>query len=205
MEQHKSKRSVRLALVLGAAVAGTALVGWGGLAAWNSYTENAGNTVSAGTFGHTNSASGATACTSSATVTSCDVILSASALGSAWTGPAQGTVTITTTGTLSSTFAMAMPTLTPTGGELCSDLTLTVKGADGYAYVSGASLSSAIPSTPVNPTGAGAATAAPWASGATNTFTFDVSPNNSLPTPYNSDPNAVGMSCTFDIEFDQSA
>ena len=45
MESRKSKRSLRMALVLGAAVAGTALVGFGGLAAWNAYTENAGNSV----------------------------------------------------------------------------------------------------------------------------------------------------------------
>ena len=41
METRKSKRSLRLALVMGAAVAGTALVGWGGLAAWQAYTQNA--------------------------------------------------------------------------------------------------------------------------------------------------------------------
>ena len=50
MENRKSKRSLRVALVLGAAVAGTALVGWGGLAAWSAYTENAGNSVAAGTL-----------------------------------------------------------------------------------------------------------------------------------------------------------
>ena len=54
MEHRKSKRSLRVALVLGAAVAGTALVGWGGLAAWNAYTENAGNSVAAGTLTHAN-------------------------------------------------------------------------------------------------------------------------------------------------------
>ena len=47
--ERKSRRSLRVALVLGAAVAGTALVGWGGLAAWSAYTENAGNSVAAGT------------------------------------------------------------------------------------------------------------------------------------------------------------
>jgi hypothetical protein len=54
MENRKSKRSVRLALVLGAAVAGTALVGWGGLAAWQAYTQNAGNAFAVGTLTHTN-------------------------------------------------------------------------------------------------------------------------------------------------------
>ena len=54
MERHTSKRSLRVAMVLGAAVVGTALVGWGGLAAWNAYTENAGNSVAAGTLSHSN-------------------------------------------------------------------------------------------------------------------------------------------------------
>ena len=57
MEHRKSKRSLRVALVLGAAVAGTAVVGWGGLAAWSAYTENAGNSVAAGTLAHANGTS----------------------------------------------------------------------------------------------------------------------------------------------------
>ena len=60
METRKSKRSVRLALVLSAAVAGTALVGWGGLAAWQAYTQNAGNAFTTGSIGHTNQVSGKT-------------------------------------------------------------------------------------------------------------------------------------------------
>src|ERR1035437_5684430 len=52
--ERKSRRSLRVAMVLGAAVAGTALVGFGGLAAWNAYTENAGNSVAAGTLAHSN-------------------------------------------------------------------------------------------------------------------------------------------------------
>ena len=48
----KSRRSLRIALVMGTMVAGTALVGWGGLAAWSAYTENAGNSATAGTLSH---------------------------------------------------------------------------------------------------------------------------------------------------------
>ena len=70
MEQRKSKRSVRVALVLGAAVAGTALVGWGGLAAWQAYTQNAGNAFTTGSIGHTNVVKGGnTTCTSTSAET----------------------------------------------------------------------------------------------------------------------------------------
>ena len=62
METRKSKRSLRLALVMGAAVAGTALVGWGGLAAWQAYTQNAGNAFAVGTLTHTNTARRAVIC-----------------------------------------------------------------------------------------------------------------------------------------------
>src|ERR1039458_5286801 len=56
-------RFIRVALVLAATVAGTGLVGFGGLAAWQGYTENAGNSVAAGTVTHSN-AVGAATCTS---------------------------------------------------------------------------------------------------------------------------------------------
>src|ERR1039458_8337868 len=49
MERHgrraRRTRFIRVALVLAATVAGTGLVGFGGLAAWQGYTENAGNSV----------------------------------------------------------------------------------------------------------------------------------------------------------------
>jgi len=51
----KRRRSVRIALVLGAVVASTAVIGWGGLAAWSAYTENAGNSAAAGTLAHARS------------------------------------------------------------------------------------------------------------------------------------------------------
>jgi len=134
METRKSKRSVRLALVLSAAVAGTALVGWGGLAAWQAYTQNAGNAFTTGSIGHTNQVSGKTLVCQSTTAesTSCDVIVTAANMGSNW-GGATGKVTITSTASLPSTFTLSTPAA-PTG-PLCSDLTLLVTGADGSQYV----------------------------------------------------------------------
>jgi hypothetical protein len=202
MDKKRNKRSLRVALVLGAAVAGTALVGWGGLAAWNSYTQNAGNAFAAGTLQHDNQANGATSnCYSTAAITTCSVILSGSNLNSAWTGTT-GTVKITNTGTLASNFAMDMPAA-PTG-LLCGDLTLAVTDAETPAVTvyPATALTSTMGSTALNDSG-GATSWAQYTGGTAgvNTFTFAVNPGSA----YANDNNAPGESCSFDIQFDQSA
>jgi hypothetical protein len=130
MENRKSKRSLRVALVLGAAVAGTALVGWGGLAAWSAYTENAGNSVAAGTLTHNNYVS-----------SNCASTLGTAPVGVGPAGAPRSSpspvrtrpttscrspapIKIDNTGNLKSTFSMSMPAAA-TGG-LCADLTLKV-------------------------------------------------------------------------------
>jgi len=195
MEDRKSKRSLRLALVLGAAVAGTALVGWGGLAAWQAYTQNAGNAFSAGSASHTNlvGGSGHTACTSTnAEDTICDVIVSGSALDYYWPGTSN-TVAITDTGTLASTFSLSTSSA-PTGG-LCADLNLTVTGAESP------------PTTYVDQTGIGSiasvaltngAKSSTWNQNDSNTFTFAVAPNSGYAT------SGAGQSCSFSVLFTQA-
>jgi hypothetical protein len=199
MEQHKSKRSVRLALVLGAAVAGTALVGWGGLAAWQAYTQNAGNAFTTGSIGHTNQVSGKDlVCQSkSAESTSCDVIVTAANMGSTWTG-ATGKVTITSTASLPSTLTLSTPGA-PTG-PLCSDLTLAVTGADGSQYVDQTTGITNITSVPLKSDVTAPSTT--WQQNDSNLFTFAVGPNN--PT-YENDQNAPTENCTFSVLFTQAA
>ena len=127
MEHRKSKRSLRVALVLGAAVAGTAVVGWGGLAAWSAYTENAGNSVAAGTLAHANGTScvsllgnipvsaGTGWCAATITVANVDP--------ATWTST-NGSIIIANTGNLKSTFTLNLPAAA--SGGLCADLTLKV-------------------------------------------------------------------------------
>jgi hypothetical protein len=199
MENRKSKRSLRLALVLGAAVAGTALVGWGGLAAWQAYTQNAGNAFTTGSIGHTNlvAGSGNTACTStSAEATICDVIVSGSGLDYNWTG-ISNTVTITDTGSLPSNFALSTPT-DPSGG-LCPYLTLAVtgSGSDHSSYVTQSGIGPI--STTALMTSADAST---WNQGDSNTFNFAVGVTAGYSAP---DSGAVGQSCTFSVLFTQAA
>lgn len=199
METRKSKRSVRLALVLSAAVAGTALVGWGGLAAWQAYTQNAGNAFTTGSIGHTNQVSGKTLVCQSTTaeLTSCDVIVTAANMGSNW-GGATGKVTITSTASLPSTFTLSTPAA-PTG-PLCSDLTLLVTGADGSQYVDQATGITSIAGVPLKSDAT--APSITWQQNDSNLFTFVVGPNN--PT-YEDDQNAPTETCTFSVLFTQAA
>jgi hypothetical protein len=200
METRKSKRSLRLALVMGAAVAGTALVGWGGLAAWQAYTQNAGNAFAVGTLSHTNAANLGTACDStlsSATPGACSVIVTDSALTSDFTGT-HGTVTITNTGSLSSTFSMSMAT--PGTSALCADLTLAVSDANGYYYGAagdGVALTEAMSPTQLN----NSAKSSTWAQNDTNTFTFTIGVSGN----YSTDTSVLGTSCSFTILFTQAS
>ncbi len=218
MENRRSKRSLRVALVLGAAVAGTALVGWGGLAAWNAYTENAGNSVAAGTLAHNNYVGSNCAsvigvapvgagpgwCSVMITVTGADAVNGKL--------PATGVVKIDNTGTLSSTFQMSMPSApVSSGGTICADLTLAVTdpdtGAPGTPYAATALTSTmaataidnnaATPSATWSPNGvAGTGTGATG-----NTFTFTVAATGGFASNYAD----AGQSCTFSILFTQTA
>jgi hypothetical protein len=201
MENRKSKRSVRLALVLGAAVAGTALVGFGGLAAWQAYTQNSNNTFAVGTLAHTNAVSGtgvtcnSTNSSAQAASTPCSVVVSGAILSSTWTGTT-GTVTIKNTGGLTSGFSISSPISDAPTGSLCANLDLTVTGADLVQYVNQTGIAS-ISTTALN-TSAGSAS---WATNASNAFAFSVTPgagfstNNSIP----------GESCSFDVLFTQAS
>jgi hypothetical protein len=198
MENRKSKRSVRLALVLGAAVAGTALVGFGGLAAWQAYTQNSGNAFAVGSLTHTNIVSGTgVTCNSSSSLpmtTPCSVVVSGAILTSGWSG-ATGTVTIKNTGALTSSFEISSPPSDPPTGALCANLDLTVTGADSVQYVTQTGIGSISPAIALN-TSAGSSS---WATSASNAFAFSVTPgagfstNNSIP----------GETCSFDVLFTQ--
>ena len=198
MENRKNKRSVRLALVLGAAVAGTALVGWGGLAAWQAYTQNSGSAITVGVLSHSNTVQTGT-CHSGTTVVDCNAIFTISGVGPAWTGGG-GSVTLTSTGSLDSTFAMEMPSApvqVGTVGSFCPDLTLTVKDSNDIQVYSG-SLESAMTSTGLSPANN---TDSPWKTSDTNTYTFTVSP----PSDFSGNALYMGLGCAFDVLFTQTS
>ena len=214
MENRKNNRSLRVALVLGAAVAGTALVGWGGLAAWNAYTMNAGNSVAAGTLSH---AQTATCLSSLGTVPTtgsgvaggwCNAAIAVTGVSSTWTGTT-GTITVANTGNLASTFTMNMPAAP--SGSLCADLTLKVTdpdtGAPGTPYAATA-LSSTMGLTNLynnagtpSLTWTGGGTAGTGAGATGNTFTLTIGVSGT----YATDSTDAGQSCSFNLLFSQSA
>ena len=208
MENRKSKRSVRLALVLGAAVAGTALVGFGGLAAWQAYTQNSGNTFSVGTLSHTNVVTGngvtcgSTTDSSKAAATPCKVIVTGDIDTSSWGGAHNSVVITNDTTSMPSTFSLSSPASDPPQGGLCAYLSLQVSGIDspiGSPYVS-QSLIGSINSTQLNTSGGNST----WNAGDSNTFTFTVSAGTGFADPANTD-KVLGQTCTFDVLFTQAA
>jgi len=215
MEGRTSKRSLRLALVLGAAVAGTALVGWGGLAAWNAYTENAGNSVAAGTLLHNNYvssncasnlgtvpiASGTGWCSAAVTVAGADPANNAL--------PYSATIKIDNTGTLASTFQVDMPAAAvSSGGTICADLTLAVSALGGGAVYPATALTTTMPQESLkNDAGTPVVT---WNGGGTNDTGTGASGNTITVTvaagaSFAADYADAGQSCTFNLLFTQTA
>jgi hypothetical protein len=216
MENQKSKRSLRVAMVLAASVAGTALVGWGGLASWSAYTENAGNSVTAGTLAHANGLSctsnlgtvplsGTGFCTAAVTISGVDPANWVSTVG---------TVKIVNTGSLNSTFQLSMGTaLQAPTGSLCPDVTLKVTDLNSGSPDNGtvwaataltgtftaASLYNNAASPVLTWTGGGTAGTATGATG--NTYTVTVAPGAGFAGDYAD----AGQSCTFGLLFTQTA
>jgi hypothetical protein len=216
MEIRKRKRSLRVALVLGSAVAGTALVGWGGLAAWQAYTENAGNTVAAGTLSHANGAScvsllgtipvsaGTGWCAATISIANVDPVT--------WTGTT-GTIIIANTGSLKSTFTLDLPAAA--SGGLCGDVTLKVTDLNSTAPDTGTvinttALTTAGLTTPVSLynnfttpslTWTGGGVAGTGTGATADTYTVTVAPGGGFASGYADQ----GTSCTFSLLFSQTA
>jgi len=215
MEGHRSRRSLRVALVLGAAVAGTALVGWGGLAAWQAYTENAGNSVAAGTLSHANGlscvsnlgaipTSGTGWCAATITVANVDP--------ATWTSTV-GTIIIANTGSLKSTFTLNLPAAA--SGSLCADVTLQVKdlnttAPDTGTVIASTALTTAALTTPVSLYSNAGTPSLSWTGGGVagtgtgataNTFTVTVAPGSGFAGDYADQ----GTSCSFGLLFSQTA
>ncbi|MGA9113999.1 MAG: hypothetical protein WB802_09415 [Candidatus Dormiibacterota bacterium] len=213
----KATRSLRVALVLAAVVASTAVVGWGGLAAWSAYTENAGNSVGAGTLNHANGTSCVSLLGTIPTTTGtgwCAAAVTISGVDPAnWTGTS-GTIKIANTGSLKSTFTLTMGTggQAPTGG-LCADVTLKVTDLNtivpdtgtvwATTALTGTFTSANLYSNAATPSlsWAGGGTAGVGTGATANTFTVAVAPG----TNFANDSTDAGLTCTFGLLFSQTA
>jgi hypothetical protein len=198
---------LRASLVLAVTLAGTGLIGFGGMAAWQAYSENAGNSVAAGGLGHSN-AVGSQTCTSVTSTSllnqsgnTCAVIVNVS--GVAPSSPSTlttGAVKITSTGTLQSTLTMQMPSAA--AGNLCADLLLSVVDQSSVTDYPATALTTQMGSTSLEDS-AGATVwpgTSPGPAGS-DTYTFTIAKGPS----FNTDYADAGQSCAFSILFTQQA
>ena len=210
-QRKKKNKTVRLGMVLLVTLAGTAVVGWGGLAAWQAYTENDGNSVAAGTLQHKNTTSATCTSVTALPSTGCaSVWVAVNNVSPSSVSPfATGTVKVSNTGSLNSTFKLVTvtsgtTTVTAPAGNLCADLNLQITDAAAATVYNGP-MNVAINSAINN--GLGAAT---WTSGGAtpgggavangNTFTFTVTPGAAFAT----NSNDQGQSCSANFQFQQT-
>ena len=145
-QQRSDRRKLRAGMVFVLVLAGTALIGWGGLAAWQAVTQNNGSTAS--TLGvHMQNAAAVTGainpvtCTDLTSPGACGVVFDASGIKPGY-GPTQvGTVAITNIGSEASTFQLSLQSAVVSGDDgnwtaadntLCADLKLTVTDSTGH-------------------------------------------------------------------------
>ncbi|MGA9112704.1 MAG: hypothetical protein WB802_02740 [Candidatus Dormiibacterota bacterium] len=197
--QGSDRRKLRVGMVFVLVLAGTALIGWGGLAAWQAVTQNNGSTASTLGVHHSNVATvtggGAVSCTDQSSPGTCGAIFDASKITPGY-GPTQvGTVTITNTGTEASTFNLQLTSAVVSGDDtmwtsadstLCADLKLTIADAEPHTVYSGSL--SGLPVEGLD-SSAGSPT---WNSGDSDTFTFSLAlPGGSPNTDEDSTCTAV--------------
>jgi hypothetical protein len=216
-KSRKARRPLRAAGVLVTVVASTAVIGWGGLAAWTAYTENAGNSAAAGTLAHANGASCVSLLGTIPTTTGtgwCAATVTISGVDPAnWTSTV-GTIKIADTGSLKSTFTLSMGTggQAPSG-SLCADVTLGVTDLNTVApdtgtvwaptALTGTFTATSLYSNATTPSLSwlGGGTAGSGTGATANTFTVTAAPGSGFATHYAD----AGASCTFGLLFSQTA
>jgi hypothetical protein len=181
--QRSDRRQLRAGMVFVLVLAGTALIGWGGFAAWQAVTQNNGSTATtlgvhmsnvAAVYGGT-----AVTCTDQNSPSACGAIFAAQGITPGYGPTKVGSVTITNTGTEPSTFQLLLssatvgsadPLWTAADNTLCSDLQLTVTDSESPAFTVYSGSLAAMPAKAIATSG-GAAT---WNPGASDTFNFSL-------------------------------
>ncbi|MGA2284152.1 MAG: hypothetical protein ABSH07_10905 [Candidatus Dormibacteria bacterium] len=204
-QQRSDRRKLRAGMVFVLVLAGTALIGWGGLAAWQAVTQNNGSTAS--TLGvHMQNAAAVTGainpvtCTDLTSPGACGVVFDASGIKPGY-GPTQvGTVAITNIGTEASTFQLSLQSAVVSGDDgnwtaaddtLCSHLQLTVTDSTGHNVWLGSL--AAMPNENITDSAGNLV----WNSGATDTFSFSLA----LPGTANTDEDSM---CTATFTWGQN-
>jgi spore coat-associated protein N len=201
-EPDERRRSLRAFIVLLLTVLSTGVVGFGGLAVWTAVTQNDNSQFATGAIHHTNTATvaggGSVTCNDSETLpaTTCGMIfdLSGAVPGSSQQG---GTVTITNTSTIPSTFHLSVVSAV-TSGEgttLCNSLVVTVTDSQVVPATAYSGRLATMPSVGLPDTN-GSAT---WNQNDFNVFTFTLTLPSSSPT---TDQNSR---CTVSYRWTQSS
>ncbi len=164
--EQKRRRGLRVLLLVGVTGLATAAIGFGGLAAWSVTTQNNGSQFSSGTVHHTNKATsnisvvGATnpgsvvaTCDDTTSPGSCGLVFNVTAAKPG--AVATGSIQITNTGTLQSTFTLGLasaPVSSPGGNTICNDMTLQIKDNEAApATVYATAALAGLPSTAIKP------------------------------------------------------
>ena len=197
--RRRVRNRIRIIGILAVTLLGTATIGFGGLAAWTVTTHNNGSTYTTGTVHHSNlakvgGAGAGVGCTDATSPGSCGVIFTlANAKPTSFT---TGTVQITNTGTLQSTFSLVLSSATTSGAgvTLCGDLTLNVVDNEGAPATVYNGVLTSFASAAIK-TSAGALN---WNTADTGTYTFTVTLPNSSP---NTD---MGSTCTVAFSWSQT-
>lgn len=182
--QGSDRRKLRVGMVFVLVLAGTALIGWGGLAAWQAVTQNNGSTASTLGVHHSNVATVTggqpVPCTDQTSPGACGAIFDAANIVPGW-GPNQvGTVAITNTGSEASTFELSLKSAVVSGDDtywtaadnsLCGDLQLIVKDSETINHVVYSGSLAGMTTANIVDSGGNLV----WNPGATDTFAFTLS------------------------------
>ena len=194
-----SRRHLRSGLALLLVLGSTALIGWGGLAAWQAVTAN-GSSFATGGVHMQNvatitypSGQAPVTCTDQNSPGSCGAIFMVTGAAPGFSEHV-GIVQITNTGSLPSTFALSLGSALTSGAgnTLCSDLTLTIVNSAAVTVYSGA-----LPSLGTTASLNSALSSTTWNHNDTNTFTFTLA----LPGSVSTDQNST---CTADFTWSQT-
>lgn len=184
--KRRDMRPLSLVALIGGTIAAACLIGFGGLAAWTVTTQNNASSFASGTVHHTNLAKvgGAglgTSCTDLTSPASCGVIftLAAAKPGSSTVG----TVQLTNTGSLASTFTLTLASAT---GNLCPSLNATITDSEAPAATVYSNTLSTMPAQSLKQSAGSTA----WATSDSGTYTFTVT------LPLTSASSDMGQTCT---------
>jgi hypothetical protein len=196
------RRKLRAGMVFVLVVAGTALIGWGGLAAWQAVTANDGSSFATGGVHMQNVATityptgqAPVTCTDQNSPGNCGAIFTVTGAAPGFSAQV-GMVQITNTGSLPSTFALSLGSAVTSGAgsTLCGDLTLTITDSTGASVYNGALTNLGTTPNLFKATGSPSTT---WNQNDTNTFTF----NLALPGSTSTDQDST---CTADFTWTQT-